>query len=303
MTLRLVLVASSLAACKDVDTTADKGATSMHTEAQLLTDVAYANVSSAQKLDLYLPGGEGPFPVVVLIHGGGFAMGDKSFSADSAQFLADNGIAAAAINYRLSGEAVFPAAVHDAKTAVRFLRSVSSEYNLDPDRIGAWGESAGANIASMLGTSNNDTFTEDTSLGHAEESSRISATVSWFAPIDFLTIDEEAQALGFTTNTNDAASFESRYMGFAVQDDPDAVRRANPTAYVDSEDGAFLVQVGDADPLIPYTQSVNFHAALEAALGADRAQLDVLKGAGHGFGEFASEQNRARILAFLDRFL
>lgn len=269
-----------------------------------LRDLAYAGRSDAQRLDLYLPArGEGPFPVVVLIHGGGFAEGDKSFSADSARLLSEHGIAAAAINYRLSGEAVFPAAVHDAKAAVRYLRGVSSQYDLDPGRVGAWGESAGANIASMLGTSNADPFTQDLSLGHAQQSSRISATVSWFAPIDFLSIDAEAQALGFTTHTDDVDSFESRYMGFAVQDDPAKVALANPTTYIDEDDGAFLVQVGDADPLIPYTQSVNFHAALEAALGPDAAQLDVLEGAGHGFGAFTSADNRARVVAFFETFL
>lgn len=273
------------------------------TDSELLEDVAYAGVSDAQTLDLYIPAGEGPFAVVVLVHGGGFEQGDKSASATTANFLASNGIAAAAINYRLSGEATFPAAVHDCKAAVRFLRSHASDYRLDPDRIGAWGESAGANLASMLGTSSGDAYTEDPSLGNADVSSSVSTTVSWFAPIDFLTIDEEAAALGLTTDTNAADSFESKYMGFPVQEDPDQVALANPTTYIDRNDGAFLVQAGDEDPLMPYTQSQNFHAALEAVLGPDRAQFDLLVGSGHGSGDFQSDENLDRVLAFLETHL
>ncbi|MEM9463010.1 MAG: alpha/beta hydrolase [Myxococcota bacterium] len=287
------------------DTSGDSGETGdpPPTDSELLENVAYANISDAQMLDLYIPAGEGPFAVVVLIHGGGFEQGDKSASATSAQFLASNGIAAAAINYRLSGEATFPAAVHDCKAAVRFLRTHASDYRLDPDRIGAWGESAGANLASMLGTSSGDAYTEDLALSNADVSSSVSTTISWFPPVNFLTIDQEAAALGLNIDTNAADSFESKYMGFPVQEDPDQVALANPTTYIDRDDSAFLVQAGDEDPLMPYTQSQNFHAALEPVLGPDRAQFDLLVGSGHGSGDFQSDENLARVLAFLESHL
>ena len=298
--LHLLAVASWIGCtgCDGIDEVGVTTTPSTPASAEVLTDLTYATASSAQVLDLYLPEGSGPFPIVVLVHGGGFFTGDKQAVAGSAEYLASQGIAAASINYRLSGEATFPAAVHDCKAAVRFLRANAEVYRLDPDRIGSWGESAGANLASMLGTSFGDAYVEGAELGHPEWSSEVTATVSMFAPINFLTIDAEAKALGFTTQTNAASSFESRYMGFAVQTDPDQTALANPTTYIDADDAAFLVQVGDSDPLIPYTQSANFYAALRAEVGDDRTDYDQFPGAGHGGAPFNEDENLAKVADF-----
>ncbi|MEM9493660.1 MAG: prolyl oligopeptidase family serine peptidase, partial [Myxococcota bacterium] len=157
----------------------------------------------------------------------------------------------------------------------------------------------GGNLAAMLGTSAGDQFTEDLSLGNEAFSSAVLATVVWFPPVDFTTIEAEAEALGFIATTD----LEDAYMGFPVEDDPEATARANPTTYIDADDGAFLVQVGSADPLIPYTQSENFAAALSAELGADRVTFELLEGASHGGGEFESDDNLAQVLAFFNDHL
>ena len=94
-------------------------------------DVTYASASPTQKLDLYLPACDGPFPVVIDVHGGGFMMGDKSNPAGTDELLA-NGYAVASVDYRLSGEAQATAQIQDIKAAVRFLRANASEYKLDP---------------------------------------------------------------------------------------------------------------------------------------------------------------------------
>ena len=158
-------------------------------------DVAYADASSTQKLDLYLPAGAGPFPVIVNIHGGGFKLGDKGMVDDASgkAFLAA-GYAIASIDYRLSGEAKFPAAVLDAKAAVRFLRANAAKYNLNPDKVVAFGQSAGGNIASMLGTTGNVAEFDDPSLGNAGVSSRVQAVINWFGPNDFAQMDAQAKA-------------------------------------------------------------------------------------------------------------
>ncbi|MBK7180008.1 MAG: alpha/beta hydrolase [Chloroflexi bacterium] len=114
--------------------------------APTMADLAYADLSSTQKLDLYIPtSGDGPFPVVFMVHGGGFMFGDKADGAGltGVDQLLEAGYAVASINYRLSGEAIYPAQIYDAKTAVRFLRANAAQYNLDPEKFGAWGASGG----------------------------------------------------------------------------------------------------------------------------------------------------------------
>ena len=275
-------------------------------EAQTFLEVAYASQSEAQVMDIYVPEGIGPFPTVVYIHGGGFFTGDKSAGTTYTDYLVDNGYVAVSINYRLSGEAPFPAAVHDCKAAVRFLRANADTYRIDPEHIGSWGDSAGGNLASMLGTSSGDAFTEDINMGNEGFSSKVTATVDWFGPINFSTIVDEANTLGLTgfggsgVNTN----LEAAYMGLEnIEDDPDWVALANPTTYIDAEDAAFFIQVGSADPLVPYTQSQNFYEALLPVLGGEKVDFELIEGAGHGGSEFEAEANLETVIAFFDRHL
>lgn len=273
------------------------------TVAATTTNVAYASTSSAQKLDVYVPEGAGPFPAVVLIHGGAFMMGDKGGEANNAKALNAKGYVAVSINYRLSGEAQFPAQVHDIKAAVRFIRANAATYRINPLKIGSWGASAGGNLSAMLGTTGGVAELEGAELGNASQSSRVLASVDWFGPINFSTMDAEAQALGFTINTNGTTSPESRYLGAAVPSVPDLVAKANPASYITSDDAAFFIQAGSVDRNIPYTQSANFHAALVAAKGADQASYELLAGAGHGTSEFSTTANLDKVIAFFDKTL
>ena len=274
---------------------------SSETSRKTFTDVAYASLSSAQVMDIYVPQGQGPFPAVVYIHGGGFLRGDKSAGKKYAAFLVENGYVVASINYRLSREATFPAAVHDAKAAVRFLRAHATRYRIDPAHIGSWGDSAGGNLASMLGTSSGDTYTEDLALGNANFSSHVSATVNWFGPINFATIVEEAVALGRTRVNTD---LEEKYMGFApLTENLEAVARANPSSYISADDAAFFIQAGNNDRLIPYTQSANFYSALVVVLGEENVSYELIEGAGHGGRKFNAASNLEKVVAFFDKHL
>jgi len=277
------------------DTTTAPGST--------ITNVAYASTSASQVMDIYLPEGTGPFPVVVLIHGGAFMMGDKSMEASNAAALVTKGIAAASINYRLSGEAKYPAQIQDCKAAVRFLRANATKYNLNPDKIGSWGASAGGNLSSLLGTTSGVSELEGAGLGNSSYSSKVIATVDWFGPINFLTMDAEASALGFTINTNSSTSPESKLIGAAVQTVPALVAKANPTTYITSDDAAFFIQVGSIDRNIPYTQSLNFCNALKAVKGATEVSYELLDGAAHGGSQFSSSSNMAKVTAFFEKYL
>ncbi len=118
-------------------------------------NLPYASRSATQKLDVYLPaGGSRPCPVIVWMHPGGFNIGDKKWEiADNAEPMLARGYAVVSINYRLSGEATFPAQIHDARTAIRWIRAHAAEYGFDLGRIVAAGVSAGGYLAALLGTS------------------------------------------------------------------------------------------------------------------------------------------------------
>ena len=272
-------------------------------------NVAYASMSAAQKLDIYLPEtGEGPFPVILSVHGGAFLGGSKS-GGDIAPMIAGlkRGYAVVSLEYRLSGEAIFPAAVHDLKAAVRFLRAHAVEYKLDPTRFAAWGGSAGGNLVAMLGTTGNDAWLEGT-LGNPTQSSAVQAVVDWFGPIWFSKMDAEFAALGQTPamgSTSVATSPESKYTGKTVgtaEAEP-LVLKASPQNYIDAKAPPFLIQHGTADRNIPITQSKNFAAALSKVLGAANVSFDILEGAGHGTSEFSTDANVAKVFAFLDKVL
>lgn len=268
-------------------------------------NVAYTPNAGTQKMDIYLPAGAGPFPVIINIHGGGFKFGDKGMvDAHPGQEFLQAGYAIASIDYRLSGEAKFPAAVLDAKAAVRFLRANAAKYKLNPDKIVAFGQSAGGNIAAMLGTTGDVAEFDDASLGNAGVSSRIQAVVDWFGPTDFGQMDAQAKAQGCSASDqkhNAADSFESLYLGATVPDAPDLVKKANPITYITQDDPPFLIQKGDQDCTVPIENTKMLADALQAA-GLD-VRYDLLKGTGHGdtgnTPVFASASNIKVVLDFL----
>lgn len=270
---------------------------------RIFRDVSYANISPTQVMDIYLPEGDGPFPIVVLIHGGAFKMGDKRMETRNAEALVAKGYAAASINYRLSGEAKFPAQIEDCKAAVRFLRTNASKFKLNPEKIGSWGASAGGNLSAMLGTSSGIAELEGSDLGNAGVSSKVLASVDWFGPINFLIMDEEAKLLNFSINTNSETSPESQLIGKAIQSAPELVAKANPTTYISADDAAFFIQAGSMDRNIPYTQSRNFYEAVKKVLGNEKVSFELLEGAGHGGPQFSEASNIEKVIAFFDKYL
>jgi acetyl esterase/lipase len=268
--------------------------------------LAYANLSSAQKLDLYIPTtGSGPFPVVIMVHGGGFMFGDKADGAGltGVDLLLAAGYAVASINYRLSGEATYPAQVFDAKAAVRFLRASATEYRLKPDRFGAWGASAGGNLVALLGSTCGVAELEGAELGNADQSSCVQAVVDWFGPIDFLKMDEQFAGTSCPANHNEASSPESKLVGAAIQTVPNLVATTNPMNYITADDAPFFIENGTADCKIPPVQNVNLADALSGVIGTDKVTDVSLEGAGHGGSQFETADNLQMVITFLNKYL
>lgn len=232
-------------------------------------DVTYCTVNgTALLMDLYFPTVQidrSGFPIAVYVHGGGWNTGDKAESlAKYKDALLAQGIAVAAINYRLAGTAKFPAMIEDVKCAVRSLRANSATFAIDPDRIAAFGGSAGGHLVSLLGTAD---ATAGWDVGeYTNVSSSVSAVVDMYGPTD-LTVE----FAGNPTLTGRV---------FAVTDYA-SMAFASPVHYVSPEDPAFLIMHGLDDTLVPFSQSQEFYDALVAA-GVDVTLVPVT-GAGHSF--------------------
>jgi acetyl esterase/lipase len=272
-------------------------------------DVPYAILSPAQKLDVYLPdSGAGLFPVIVSIHGGAFMGCDKS-DAQVVPMLKglERGYAVVAVNYRLSWQARFPALVHDVKAAVRWIRANAARYGFDPDRIAAWGGSAGGYLSAMLGTSAGVAELEDLTLGNPTQSSAVQAVVAWFAPTDFLQMDAQLVEGGLPPSPgmrhNEANSPESLLLGDQITRVPELVKAANPETYISAKAPPFFLQHGRRDATVPVQQSIGFAQKLQQAIGPDKVLLEVIADAEHADVRFETPQNVAKVLDFLDEHL
>jgi len=247
-----------------------------------LTDIPYASLHERNKLDIYLPENAArPYPVVVWIHGGGWESGDKNTAAPFAELLLPHGFAVVGVGYRLSGDAIFPAQIHDCKAAIRWIRANAATYNFDPNRIGAWGASAGGHLASLLGTTGGLVGNEGMVGGNLSFSSRVQAVVDFFGPTDFTQMSKFS--LTNALFDHDAAdSPESLLIGGAIQQNRDKAAKASPLTYVSSDDPPFLILHGNQDNLVPYQQSELLRDALQRARVP--VTFKIIPGAGHGFG-------------------
>ena len=274
-----------------------------------LLDIPYSKQSETQKMDIYLPDSStGPLPVIVSIHGGAFMYGNKDDLRQEPMLKGiHHGYAVVSIDYRLSGEAIFPALIYDCKAAIRFIRAKAGIFGFDPDHIGVWGASAGGYLAAMLGTSGNTPELEDLTMGFENESSSVQAVVDWCGPAaDFLAMDDEIRQnnVGCQMYHNDPDSPESRLMGGQITSIPEKVKYASPMTHIHKDIPPFLIQHGDMDPIVPVQQSIKLAEAIGAIAGKDRAQLDVIEGMGHhGDMKYETDENISRVFGFLDRYL
>lgn len=272
-------------------------------------DIPYADKSDAQKMDIYLPDeGDGPFPVIATFHGGAWMFGDKRDELNR-HFLdgLKRGFAVACVNYRLSNEAYFPSQIHDCKTAIRYLRTNAPEFQLDGDRIGAWGVSAGGYLTALLGTAARVRELDDPSMRNSRTrfSSKVQAVVVWYGPVaSFLTMDDELAESGLGIGDHsEKHSPESILLGRRITDIPALVKFASPLTYIKRRVPPFLLQHGSKDDLVPVQQAIQFAEQMRNIAGEKKITLEILDGAIHGDPLFVTNCNIQRVLDFFDLHL
>jgi acetyl esterase/lipase len=252
-------------------------------------DVAYGS-DAVQRLDLFVPepAPKKPVPIAVWIHGGGWDAGSKTPCLLAG--MLSLGFSAASVEYRFASVAPFPAQIEDCKAAIRWLRANAKTYNLDPDRIGVAGASAGGHLVALLGTSGGEKGLEG-DAGNPEQSSRVQAVCDFCGPTDFTQFRSHDKVVVSAL----VPPLLEKLFGGPVATHLDLAARANPITFVSKDDPPFLIFHGDKDDIVPIEQSELLDAALK------KADVPVtfvpVHGAGHGCGGPA--QNKQMVEFFV----
>jgi acetyl esterase/lipase/2-polyprenyl-3-methyl-5-hydroxy-6-metoxy-1,4-benzoquinol methylase len=224
----------------------------------VIRDLVFSTVPGFRPvtLDLHVPRllESGPAPLIVFVHGGGWRLGSRrsfgpNFTVESSfERIVDAGFAVASVDYRLSGEAHFPAQIDDVRTALAWLAEHGSEHGIDTSRTVLWGESAGATIASLVALGPSWEFDGVT----------IAGVIDWYGPSDLVALAEDAEPSALAT------SRESEWLGGTALDLPDVGRAASPLFAVHPDAPPFFIAHGLADEFVPHSQSEEFAEALRA---------------------------------------
>lgn len=284
---------------------------------RLTRDITYGTWRDQQgnthelKLDLYEPVDSVLYsallrPAVVWIHGGAWRGGDKYPAPTAVTNLCANGYVVASINYRLTQQCTWPAQIHDCRGALRFLRSRSTQYRIDKNRVAVWGGSAGGHLAAILGSTSGlkqvkidgQTFDLEGDVGgNLQESSAVQAVVDYFGPADLLAFEDFPSVFPDPENNSPLTEL----IGGRVWDNLPLARSASPDTYVSSDDPPVLMMHGTSDVVVPFNQSERYNARLSAA-AVYRVFIPIV-GGGHGGTQFMSGTPLSAVYAFLRRFL
>jgi len=279
-------------------------------------DVVFSTIPGYRPLtlDLYVPPGESASgrPVLVMIHGGGWLGGHTRHSGafsnwpETLAAIAGEGYVVASVEYRLSGEAPFPAAFDDVRAAIRWLRSNADEYGIDRQRAVVMGGSAGGQLAALAGTACGDNRYPDSATAAPDaESACVQGVVTWYGVFDFgmiVPVDEKPDG-------PDVGGAPGRYLDCGPKScDADTVRNASAMSFVDAADPPFLMVHGTDDRVVAVEQSRAMHKALTDA-GVDSTYIEI-PGVNHSFiGQSAEDTIGASrkafdaSIAFIDRIV
>ncbi len=253
-------------------------------------DVQYgfANGRALMMDIMYPPVEEKKHPVIIWVHGGGWASEDLTRLYRPEQELAvlcQKGFVCASIDYRLAQHAPFPAQIEDCKEAVRYLRANAEKYGIDPEHFGAWGESAGGHLVELMAVSDDSEFIRGE---NQEYSSKVQAAVPWYAPKD---MRKDPDALEGT--------WANLFPGETSEERLHLMEAASPILYADRKNPPMLLMHGRADKLVSVMESIEYQKALLAA-GND-ARLILLHEQGHGF--LLGDEYYQEIYAFFEETL
>ena len=233
-------------------------------------------------------------PVIVWINGNGWRkVPSRTYQAAESVYLAENGYAVAVIDYRPSGQGVWPACIEDVKTAIRFLRANADKYHLDAGHIGTIGRSAGGHLSSFCAL-NDDQYR---GKEWTDYSDHVQAAVDFYGPVDVYTMNMQNVLKGEDPRTTREGLMIGGDAAYIAQ----ISKKASPVNFISNKMCPIAIFHGDLDPLVPVSQSENFYELLQKA-GVE-SDLYIVQGAGHGTKEFIQEDVRRTVLGFFDSHL
>ncbi|MEE2705552.1 MAG: alpha/beta hydrolase [Planctomycetota bacterium] len=253
---------------------------------QIKRGVTYAE-RGEEKLqsDIYLPPGDGPFPGVLMVHGGAWRTGERWHMHRDAEALAENGYTVVNISYRLAPRHKFPAQIEDCREALRWMRTNARQYKINPGRIGGYGYSAGGHLVALLGTADDPA---QTNPGGADRpSARLQAVVAGGAPCDFNWIGANSPVLAY-------------WLGKTRGQNPEVYRLASPLTFVTRDDPPMFFYHGAIDVLVPKGSPTRMRDQLKQ-MGV-RSELLLLNGSGH-IAAFLSQKALPQAIEFLNDVL
>ena len=272
-------------------------------------DIAYMD-GERHTLDVYLPNeGQGPFPVIVDIYGGGLIFGDKSsHKLEPALRLLDKGYAVVSVDYSLIHQKDFPFQIYEIKAALRFLRAHADEYQLDMNRVALMGESSGAHLAVMTGVTASVDELQNPFMGdNNNQPETVNAIIAMYGPYEFDQFVDQFNESGVTpkyAETGTAESFEGQMFNQqAPKDVPQRVKMYSPRMYFNAEMPPILAFAGTADAVVPYQQTVNMINGAREFVSEDKAVLHLVEGTGHGPADYMSPEFTDKKAAFLAKWL
>ena len=272
-------------------------------------DVQYGSLPQ-QLVDVYLPDeGDGPFPLIIYVHGGGWSMGNKREGALPCIIDAiKSGYAVISVDYRLAPGVKFPEFLFDVKTAVRWARANAKEYRFDPDRFGMVGDSAGGHLTLMVGFTAGHPEYEGEQYGWPGVSSAVQAIIDMYGP-SILDADRDAflkeagvpaLSLGAPPSGDGAPASG---MGAAFTSDMNMLRLISPIQYVHKDIPPTMIQQGMRDPIVPLQNSTLLAKRIEEVCGKDRVDLRLYPERTHSDGAFMGTENCMEVLPFFDKYL
>ncbi len=261
-----------------------------------MSDIVYGTVDGHElKLDLYMPAEAVTPPLLIYVHGGAWRGGSKERVLTTA--FVEDGYAMASVEFRLSGDAMFPAQIHDIKAAIRFLRGKAQSYGYEATRIGIMGSSSGGHLVELVGVTNGHEELEGVVGDYLDQSSDVQAIVSYFGASNLTTILKQSTPHGLSVRVPAL----DLLIGGQPEDKVELARLASPVFHVDATDPPLLMLHGDQDPQMPINQSHELHNAYkEYDL---QVQFEVVHGAAHGGQQFRDEKRIELVETFLDNQL